>query len=65
MIRAQARVLRDTAAELGKNHQPHVAGPADAFQILHKGGHCIGGVREQPLVQVVLENMGIKRVVPI
>ena len=63
MVGAEAGVFGHPAAELGEQQHHHVVGAADALQVGHEAGHRVGGVGEQPLVQVALVYVRIEGVV--
>ena len=62
VVGAEAAVLFDPASELGEDHHRHLVGAADPFDILHEPADRVGGVHEQPAVEIRLLHVGVERV---
>ena len=62
VIGAEAAVLFDAASELGEDHHRDFVGAPDALEVFDEAAHGVGGVHEQPAVEIGLLHVRVERV---
>ena len=62
VIGAEAAVLFDAASELGEDHDGDFVRPADALEVLDESAHGVGGVHQQPAMEIGLLHVRVERV---
>ena len=62
VIGPEASVLFDPPSELGEDHHGDFVGVPDAFEVFDEPAHRVGGVHEQPAVEIRLLHVRVERV---